>query len=73
MAPDLSGSQREDGGLRRGRDFFMAYSPEREDPGTSYAMAAIPKVLGGDGPEALRLAEALYGTFVPKNCARIVG
>src|SRR5262245_44209201 len=57
----------EEGGLRSGRDFFMAYSPEREDPGTSYAMAAIPKVLGGDGPEALRLAEALYGTFVSKT------
>jgi UDP-N-acetyl-D-glucosamine dehydrogenase len=57
----------EEGGLRSGRDFFMAYSPEREDPGTSYAMAAIPKVLAGDGPEALRLAEALYGTFVSKT------
>jgi UDP-N-acetyl-D-glucosamine dehydrogenase len=58
----------EAGGLRSGRDFFMAYSPEREDPGnTSYSTAAIPKVIGGDGSEALQLAEALYGTFVPKT------
>jgi UDP-N-acetyl-D-glucosamine dehydrogenase len=58
----------EAGGLRSGRDFFMAYSPEREDPGNpSYSTAAIPKVLGGDGSEALRLAEVLYGTFVSKT------
>ena len=33
----------------------------------SYSTAAIPKVLGGDGSEALRLAEVLYGTFVSKT------
>jgi UDP-N-acetyl-D-glucosamine dehydrogenase len=58
----------EAGGLRSGRDFFMAYSPEREDPGNpTYSTAVIPKVIGGDGPDALQLAEALYGTFVPKT------
>jgi UDP-N-acetyl-D-glucosamine dehydrogenase len=58
----------EAGGSWSGRDFFLAYSPEREDPGNpSYSTAAIPKVIGGDGPEALQLAEALYGTFVPKT------
>jgi UDP-N-acetyl-D-glucosamine dehydrogenase len=58
----------EAGGSRSGRDFFMAYSPEREDPGnSSHSTAAIPKVIGGDGSEALQLAEALYGTFVPKT------
>jgi UDP-N-acetyl-D-glucosamine dehydrogenase len=48
-------------GLRSGRDFFLAYSPEREDPGNpSLGIGNIPKVVGGDGPEALRLARALY-------------
>lgn len=43
--------------------FFLAYSPEREDPGNAkYRAGAIPKVVGGIGPKSLRLAEALYGT-----------
>jgi UDP-N-acetyl-D-glucosamine dehydrogenase len=54
--------------LECGKDFFIAYSPEREDPGNSdYSTAAIPKVVAGDGPEALRLADALYSTFVSKT------
>jgi len=52
-------------GLKSGVDFFLAYSPEREDPGNpAYSTAVIPKVVGGDGPEALRLAAAFYGAFV---------
>jgi UDP-N-acetyl-D-glucosamine dehydrogenase len=48
-------------GLRSGRDFFLAYSPEREDPGNpELGIGNIPKVVGGDGPEALRLVRALY-------------
>ncbi len=48
-------------GHRSGDDFFLAYSSEREDPGNpNYATADIPKVVGGDGLEALRLAVALY-------------
>ncbi|WP_395709542.1 nucleotide sugar dehydrogenase [Reyranella sp.] len=55
----------ERGGLKSGRDFFLAYSPEREDPGNaSFSTATIPKVVGGDGPEALSLASALYGEVV---------
>ncbi len=55
-------------GLRSGRDFFLAYSPEREDPGNpAFSTTAIPKVIGGDGPEALALANALYSAFVPKT------
>jgi UDP-N-acetyl-D-glucosamine dehydrogenase len=55
----------ERGGLRSGRDFFLAYSPEREDPGnTEFSTALIPKVVGGDGPAALQLVTALYDQFV---------
>ncbi len=57
-------------GLVSGTDFYLAYSPEREDPGNAdYSTATIPKVVGGDGPDALRIADALYtavsGTTVP--------
>lgn len=52
-------------GLRSGVDFLLAYSPEREDPGNPvYGMSAIPKVIGGDGEEALRVARALYDQAV---------
>ncbi|HEX6842887.1 MAG TPA: nucleotide sugar dehydrogenase [Stellaceae bacterium] len=52
-------------GLKSGVDFFLAYSPEREDPGnTQFSTTKIPKVVGGDGPDALRLVTALYDQFV---------
>jgi UDP-N-acetyl-D-glucosamine dehydrogenase len=52
-------------GLRSGQDFFLAYSPEREDPGNpEFATADIPKVVGGDGAAAVRLARALYDSVV---------
>ncbi|MBS7697984.1 MULTISPECIES: nucleotide sugar dehydrogenase [unclassified Chelatococcus] len=52
-------------GLKSGEDFFLAYSPEREDPGNpAFTTRAIPKVIGGDGPIALRLADALYSAIV---------
>ncbi|MCJ2046867.1 nucleotide sugar dehydrogenase [Methylobacterium sp. J-078] len=55
-------------GLRSGTDFFLAYSPEREDPGNAiHTLAATPKVIGGDGPVALALAEALYGQIVART------
>ncbi len=55
----------ERGGLVSGRDFFLAYSPEREDPGNpKYETSTIPKVVGGDGPEAAGLAAALYDQVV---------
>ncbi len=55
----------EAGGLRSGADFFLAYSPEREDPGNpDYGATTIPKVVGGDGEAALALAVTLYGQIV---------
>jgi UDP-N-acetyl-D-glucosamine dehydrogenase len=55
----------EAGGLKSGKDFFLAYSPEREDPGNpDFHTASIPKVVGGDGEDASRLAEAFYGSVV---------
>jgi len=58
----------EQSGLRSGRDFYLAYSPEREDPGNAdFATGDIPKVVGGDGPDALRLVDALYGAVVART------
>jgi UDP-N-acetyl-D-glucosamine dehydrogenase len=55
-------------GLRSETDFFLAYSPEREDPGNpDYGTAGIPKVVGGDGPHALALAMALYDRLVVRT------
>jgi UDP-N-acetyl-D-glucosamine dehydrogenase len=48
--------------LKAGRDFFLAFSPEREDPGNPHFSATkIPKVVGGLEPQSLELAAALYG------------
>ena len=48
-------------GLEVGNEFFLAYSPEREDPGNpNYSAARIPKVVGGIEPRSLELACALY-------------
>ena len=47
----------EAGGLKAGRDFFLAFSPEREDPGNpNFSAPTIPKVVGGLDPASLELA-----------------
>lgn len=52
-------------GLTCGKEFFLAFSPEREDPGNAdYSASGIPKVVGGLDPVSLRLAERLYGNAV---------
>jgi len=54
-------------GLTCGQDFFLAFSPEREDPGNQkYETRTIPKVVGGDGGNASVLACAIYFEFVAK-------
>ena len=46
------------------KEFFVAFSPEREDPGnTTVARCDIPKVVGGVNPQAAELAGALYGSI----------
>lgn len=53
-------------GKKQGKDFFLAYSPEREDPGNpTHSTTTIPKVVGADDVGSLKLAEALYGYLVP--------
>lgn len=52
-------------GLKSGEDFYVAYSPEREDPGNpNFNTAKIPKVVGADGADALKLAMALYDVAI---------
>ena len=54
-------------GLKCGEDFFLAYSPEREDPGNPvYTTSNTPRVVGADDPKSGDLAEALYGRIVTK-------
>lgn len=52
-------------GLRCGTDFFLAFSPEREDPGNErFNTKNIPKVVGGIDPPSLEAAAALYGAAI---------
>ncbi|HEV8629431.1 MAG TPA: nucleotide sugar dehydrogenase [Thermoanaerobaculia bacterium] len=61
VLPILAGS-----GLACGRDFFLAYSPEREDPGNrEYSGGTIPKVVGADDDASAALAEAFYRRVTP--------
>lgn len=55
----------ETSGLKCGRDFQLAFSPEREDPGNpNFSTSTIPKVVGANTAEALDIVQALYGNFV---------
>ena len=54
-------------GLKSGRDFFLAFSPEREDPGNvQFQTSTIPKIVGGDGSIARDLACAFYAAIVDR-------
>ncbi len=62
MTPILAKS-----GLEPGREIFVGFSPEREDPGNrTYRTATIPKIVAGDGAEAGQLVEAFYRSFIDK-------
>lgn len=55
----------EETGLKSGTDFFVGFSPEREDPGNPvYETTSIPKVVAGDGPLAASLMELFYAAVV---------
>lgn len=55
----------EAGGLRAGADFFLAFSPERIDPGNRvYRLKNTPKVVGGVDQASTEAAAAFYGGFV---------
>ena len=55
----------EESGLICGKDFFLGFSPEREDPGNaSFDTVTIPKIVAGLGPEASKLVEAFYASVV---------
>lgn len=52
-------------GLVSGRDFYLAFSPEREDPGNEqFTTRSIPKIVAGDGDEALALANDVYSRII---------
>jgi UDP-N-acetyl-D-glucosamine dehydrogenase len=63
-------------GLKAGRDFYLAFSPERVDPGSkNYNIKNTPKVVGGIDPESTKLATLLYSrivdTVVPVSCPEV--
>jgi UDP-N-acetyl-D-glucosamine dehydrogenase len=54
-------------GLSAAKDFHLAFSPEREDPGNkTHSIGTIPKVVGGVTPEATEAAAGLYARVTPK-------
>ena len=58
----------EKSGLIAGEDFFLAYSPEREDPGNKeFSVSKIPKVMGGYTEECLKLTSILYKNIVSET------
>ena len=54
----------EDAGLTLDEDVWVAFSPERVDPGSSFRTADIPKLVGGVTPASTEIAVAAYGRFI---------
>jgi UDP-N-acetyl-D-glucosamine dehydrogenase len=64
---DLAAPILQTSGLRAGREFLLAYSPERIDPGNDeFQLANTPKIVGGLTPESTGMASLFYSQFVEK-------
>jgi len=58
----------EEGGLKAGEDFYLAFSPEREDPNNpDFNTATIPKVVGGYDPRSTEIAKTLYDQIIVRT------
>ncbi len=58
----------EEKGLKAGKDFYLAFSPEREDPNNKdFSTSTIPKVVGGYSAQCLKAAKALYDRIVTRT------
>lgn len=73
---DLRAVLEQGSGLKAGSDFYLAFSPEREDPGNPQSVVAnIPKIVGGLTPECGRRAQGLYSkaikTVIPVSSCRV--
>ena len=70
LLPLLEDSQIGKEKLIVGEDFYLAFSPEREDPNNAnYSTATIPKVIGGMTPNCLTVTQALYNQVIVKTVA----
>ena len=55
-------------GLKADHDFYIAYSPEREDPNNKdFTTSTIPKVIGADTPKSLEVTDMLYSSIIQKT------
>jgi UDP-N-acetyl-D-glucosamine dehydrogenase len=55
-------------GLKAGSDFYLSFSPEREDPNNKhFSTSTIPKIVGGYTPACLKVADSLYKSIVQKT------
>ena len=54
-------------GLEVGKDYFLVFSPEREDPGNArFSTRTIPKIVGGVTPDCLEVGRAVYGEVIDR-------